>query len=361
MRTRCAASVRGRRCRVGQRLADTAELAAEAARADAVAARFSGRRRSDASLAECSRGIARAVLAGGGELEPSTPRARRSRCTCAAAPTRARGSRSTCGITRRASRPRSRPEFPATAWLSGGRSSAQRRARSCTRAHRVGRASRNTVRTSRVPGGLRRARALPYLRSFAELERAVGRASIAVDGAPLDVVGARRRRHRAPARGARRAAAGRALRARGVAHRRALTTFLRGAEPDVFELDGGRHCIEVRGVARRRLGRARRLATFAFRAALASNGSIGEAAGAALELDAGFDAGDALRRLVRPGSLASAIPTVATGGDQAMTAPRPVARFARDRGRLERLPLSVIQLARASESARCSSGRACSR
>jgi hypothetical protein len=146
--------------------------------------------------------------------------------------------------------------------------------------------------------GFGRARALPYLRAFAELEWAVGRASIAVNRAPLSWSAF-------VAIGTERLLGAKVGLQDGVRYVRAawrvdelMKTFLQGTEPARFELAEADTCLEVRGsrgaVAIERIERA----AFAFRSCLALGGSIEDAGAMALEHDDGFDVGDALGRLV---------------------------------------------------------------
>lgn len=142
------------------------------------------------------------------------------------------------------------------------------------------------------------ARTLPYLRAFAELEWAVGQVSIAVDRAPLawSVF---------VAVGVERLLGAQVDLQEGARYVRAawridelMKTFLQGPEPDRFQLAEVDTCIEVRGsrgaVAIERLEPAE----LAFRSSLAAGRPIEAAAGEALEVDEGFDVGEALRRLV---------------------------------------------------------------
>ena len=143
--------------------------------------------------------------------------------------------------------------------------------------------------------------ALPYLESFAALEWAVGRASIAVDRAPVswpEVAGL----------GPERLLDATLVLQPGLEYVRSawrvdelMTTYLRGAQPERFELAESAAFIEAHG-ARGTL-RLTQLdaATFAFRTELAAGRSLGDAAGEALECEAAFDSGAALRRLVQAG------------------------------------------------------------
>ena len=80
-----------------------------------------------------------------------------------------------------------------------------------------------------------------------------------------------------------------------------MTMYLEDSQPETFVMSEVDTFVEIRG-ARGALSIARiDPATFAFRAALHSGQSIATAAGSALERDATFDAGAALRRLVLSG------------------------------------------------------------
>jgi hypothetical protein len=149
------------------------------------------------------------------------------------------------------------------------------------------------------------ARALPYLESFATLEWALGRASIAVDETPLvwhDVVGA----------GPELLLDARLALQPGVSYLRAshdvdrlMRLYLSDEEPEMFAVTAGDVCIEVQG-SRGSL-RMVRLdpGTFVFRSALRAGESVSDAASGAIETNENFDAGQALRRLVDDGLLVS--------------------------------------------------------
>jgi hypothetical protein len=155
--------------------------------------------------------------------------------------------------------------------------------------------------------------ALPYLQSFAELEWAVGQVAIAVDTtavtwSEIAAVGTEAlldcRLTLQPGT--------RYLRSSWRVDR-LMTMYLGDAQTETFVLPEEETCIEVRG-ARGALSIERiDPGTFAFRTSLAERRSIGEAASAALERDAVFDAGDALRRLVESGLVTEVI--VGTSGD----------------------------------------------
>jgi len=139
---------------------------------------------------------------------------------------------------------------------------------------------------------------LPYVRSFAELEWAVAQASIAVDAPPLSWT-------ELAACGAERLIESRLALQPGVHYVRAdwcidelMQTYLSGVAPERFVLVDAATRIEVRGT-RGTLKFVRLDAgTFAFRTTLAAGRTVGEAAGAALTLEQGFDPGSALRALV---------------------------------------------------------------
>ena len=146
-----------------------------------------------------------------------------------------------------------------------------------------------------------RARALPYLESFATLEWTVGRVSIAIDHAPISWSDVGQL-------GSERLVDAVLSLQPGVHYLRSawgvdelMTTYLRGTEPERFVLPGADTFIEVRGA--RGTVHLTRLdnAAFTFSRELAAGSSVGEAAGNALELDAAFDPGEALRRLVHTG------------------------------------------------------------
>lgn len=140
---------------------------------------------------------------------------------------------------------------------------------------------------------------LPYLESFAALEWAVGRASIAVDYAPVSWREITRI-------GPERLIDATLALQPGLRYLRSawrvdelMTTYLRGAEPERFVLAESDAFIEVCGA--RGTVHLTQLdgATFVFRADLATGRSIGDAAGRALERDPTFDSGAALRLLVQ--------------------------------------------------------------
>jgi hypothetical protein len=143
-----------------------------------------------------------------------------------------------------------------------------------------------------------RAGRLPYLESFAELDWAIGQASIAVDSPPLSWT-------ELAACGAERLIDSSIALQPGVHYVRAawcidelMQTYLSGAAPERFVLLDAVTPIEVRGA--RGAFRLTRLdaGTLAFRAALAAGRTVGEAADAALTVDPNLDPGAALRALV---------------------------------------------------------------
>jgi hypothetical protein len=147
---------------------------------------------------------------------------------------------------------------------------------------------------ARHPGAAR----LPYLESFAELDWAIGQASIAVDAAPLSWA-------ELAACGADRLVDSSVALQPGVHYVRAdwcidelMQTYLSGVAPERFVLRDAVTPIEVRGA--RGAFRLTRLdaGTLAFRAALAAGRTVGEAADAGLRVDPILDPGAALRALV---------------------------------------------------------------
>ena len=143
-----------------------------------------------------------------------------------------------------------------------------------------------------------RARTMPYLESFAGLEWAVGRVSIAIDHPPISWSELGRM-------GSERLVDSVLALQPGLGYLRSawsvdllMTTYLSGTAPERFVLPESDAFIEARGA--RGTVHLTRLdgATFTFRRALAAGGSIGDAAASALDLDASFDPGEALRLLV---------------------------------------------------------------
>jgi len=138
---------------------------------------------------------------------------------------------------------------------------------------------------------------LPYLASFAALEWAVAQASIAIERTPRSWPEVSRL-------GAERLVDSTLVLQPGLHYLQAewrvdelMTTFLSGAAPERFVLVEASTFIEIRGA--RGDVRVARIdgATFVFRTALKEGLSLGEAATRALECDATFDAGAALRAL----------------------------------------------------------------
>jgi hypothetical protein len=193
-------------------------------------------------------------------------------------------------------------KFPATSWLVGADVVAAA-AREYIRAHPP-----STPCIAEYGGGFPdflssfgRAAAIPYLKSFADLERAVADASIAIDLPALNWsevanIGAE------PLLDLNVALQPglRYLHSKwGVDE--LLTMYLEDSQPEKYVMSAVDTFVEVRGV-RGTLSIARiDPATFAFRLALRSGDSIATAADRALERNAAFDAGGALRHLVLSG------------------------------------------------------------
>lgn len=193
-----------------------------------------------------------------------------------------------------------RQKFPATAWLVG-EDTLLDAARAYARAHPPHRPCIAEY-GEQFPAFLAdRFPALPYLDAFMELEWSVGRVSIAVGRPSLAWT--------AVVRGGSESLLSAGLTMQpGLRYLRfawrvdeLMTMYLRGAVADRFVLRNEDAYIEVHG-ARGAL-RIDRIdpATFAFRSALSAGASIGEAASAALDCDAAFDAGKALRATVDAG------------------------------------------------------------
>jgi Putative DNA-binding domain len=148
---------------------------------------------------------------------------------------------------------------------------------------------------------------LPYLRSFAELEWALGRVSIEIDEPPIlwdAMIGIGSE-----------VLLGAELRLQsGLRYvqsswniDRLIGHYLEDAAPDAFELIEEDALIEVRG-ARGTLGMERLDApTFTFRKALTNRRTITEAAAETLDCDPAFDPGEALRVLAHAGLVVEAI------------------------------------------------------
>ena len=150
-----------------------------------------------------------------------------------------------------------------------------------------------------------RARALPYLRMFAELELAAAETATAIELRPAawqDVASAGS--ERLLAAGVRLQPGARYLRSSWRVDD-LMKTYLSESMPERFEVGRSPTCIEVRG-ARGALHIARmERAPFSFRAALAAGRSIGDAAVRALRYEPSFDAGAALFDLVQTGLVTS--------------------------------------------------------
>jgi hypothetical protein len=153
-----------------------------------------------------------------------------------------------------------------------------------------------------------RARGLPYVRTFAELELAAAEAATAIEFPPLswqDVVSVGSERLLGCTVGVQPGA--RYLRSRWRVDE-LMKMYLSDSIPERFVVDRSEACVEVRGArGALRIARLDR-ATFAFRAALAARRSVSDSAVRALRYDASFDAGAALRELVRVGLAASLNP-----------------------------------------------------
>jgi hypothetical protein len=159
-----------------------------------------------------------------------------------------------------------------------------------------------------------RARGIPYLRMFAELELAAAETATAIELSPLTwsevaVVGAERLLGCTVGiqPGAR------YLRSRWRVDE-LMNAYLSESIPERFVAAQSETCIEVRGArGELRIARLDR-ATSAFRAALAGGRSIGDAAARALRYDASFDAGAALGEVVQTG-LATRLNPYPEGGN----------------------------------------------
>jgi hypothetical protein len=199
-------------------------------------------------------------------------------------------------------------KFPASAWLVGG-DVVREAANAYIRRHPplqpcIAEYGRDFPR---FLASQPRAAHLPYVTSFAELEWAVGQASIAVDARPLSWA-------ELASLGAERLVDSTLRLQPGVHYVRAparidelMRTYLGAARPARFVLVETVTLVEVLGA--RGAFRLTRLdePNFAFRTALHRGRSIGDAADAALGMDATFDAGNALRDLVAAG-LVTGIP-----------------------------------------------------
>jgi hypothetical protein len=193
-------------------------------------------------------------------------------------------------------------KFPAVSWLAGERF-ATAAAQAFVRAHPPAApciaeygADYPDFLASRAG-----AERLPYLRAFAELEWHVGKVSIAVDRAPLTIESlasidaSELPDHRLTLQG-------------GLRYCTAawpiddlIKQYLSGAAPDRYAFDPTDVHLEIRGA--RSEFHIERLAQpgFVFRSAVADGVTIGTAAERALDINATFDPGQALLRLVSAG------------------------------------------------------------
>jgi hypothetical protein len=193
-------------------------------------------------------------------------------------------------------------KFPATAWLVGADVVAAA-AREYIRAHPP---SRPCI--AEYGGGFPeflssygRAAGIRYLKSFADLERAVGGASIAIALPPLNW-------SEVANIGPERLLDLNLTLQPGLRYLHSewgvdelLTMYLQDSQPETYVMSEVDTFVEIRG-ARGALSIARiDAATFAFRVALRYGNSIAAAADSALERDATFDTGGALQRLVLSG------------------------------------------------------------
>lgn len=157
--------------------------------------------------------------------------------------------------------------------------------------------------------GYGRAAALSYIESFAKLEWAFGRASIATNARPCSW-------QELASLGPERLVDSVLALQPGLHYCESdwridelMTAYLGSAEPERFVLANERTFIEVRG-ARGAVSLARLDgATFAFRSALADGRSIGDAAAAALERDPRFNAGAAVKSLAATGLVTALLVT----------------------------------------------------
>jgi hypothetical protein len=244
------------------------------------------------SLAEIQRGVARAVLAG--EIEPLAPLLVGGVEPCKRLEIHRRHYEGSLAAALR-------QKFPATEWLIGaGAMEATARAFAltypplapCIAEYGAG----FPAFVARRVGA-----ELPYLEAFAALEWEVGRASIAVDREPLDWSAIAGLGPDALLDARLALQSGLAFLRCGWRVDRLLMAYITDSAPERFVLSTEDAPLEVRGV--RGSVSVERLdgATYEFRRALASNSSIGESAARALERDASFDAGRALRVLAEAG------------------------------------------------------------
>lgn len=201
-------------------------------------------------------------------------------------------------------------KFPATAWLIGADVVADA-ARAYVRMY----PPRRPCIAEYAEGfpaflaGHERALALPYVQSFADLERHVGQVSISIEGPPMTW-------SEIAAVGSDALLSARVALQPGVRYLRAawavdqlMTMFLRDAAPEEFLLTSADTCIEIRGARGALHVASIDPAAFVFRSALRDGRPLGEAAETALDGDSAFDAGKALMELVTAGLVAGVITT----------------------------------------------------
>jgi hypothetical protein len=144
---------------------------------------------------------------------------------------------------------------------------------------------------------------VPYLRQFSELEWHLSRLSLAVDGPALTPADLR-------ASDAEALAGSSVVMQPGLHYAHAdwtidelISLYLADNAPDRFSLQPGDIWLELRGArGELRMNRLTHPVWF-FRSALAARGTLGDAAAAALEIDAEFDAGRAFLDLIADGLL----------------------------------------------------------
>lgn len=140
---------------------------------------------------------------------------------------------------------------------------------------------------------------VPYLCQFAELEWHVGRLALAVDARPVTLS------ELSVADGAALASARVVLQPgihfmpTGWAIDELLSHYLADDAPDQFSLDAGEFWLELRGVRGELSMKRLTQPEFVFRSTVAGGRSLGAAAVAALDVDEGFDAGQAMLSLFR--------------------------------------------------------------
>jgi len=200
-------------------------------------------------------------------------------------------------------------KFPATVWLLGAslfRAAASAYVRECPpRTPCIAEYGRDFPR---FVAGFEGAAGLGYIEAFASLEWLLGRASIALDATPLMW-------HELAASGPDLLLDATFSLQPGVGYLRSahavdqlMTLYLRNHEPESFGLPARDTPMEVSGS--RGSFRMDRLtpATFVFREALCDGDSVSGASSRALEIDARFDPGQALRELVAAGLVTSLNP-----------------------------------------------------